>query len=100
MEPVGGWRALPFAMTVLLDMGWALVAIFRYGSLAVALAGVAVFAKDFIILNARAARAGSGEIPVESWRGPGAMMGAKLLGAGALLLAASLLLSAILPPRL
>ena len=87
-------------MTVLLNAGWMLVALLRYGSLIVALAGVAVFGKNFIGANARAARADSGEIPVESWRGAGAVMGAKLLGIGVLLLMASLLLSAVLPPRL
>jgi hypothetical protein len=87
-------------MTVLLDTGWVLVAIFRYGSLIAALAGVAVFAKHFIAVTARAAHADAGEIPVESWRGPGAVMGMKLLGVGVAMLAASLFLSALLPPRL
>ncbi|HEY4275382.1 MAG TPA: hypothetical protein VGM68_07865 [Rhizomicrobium sp.] len=87
-------------MSVVLSLAWMVVALLRYSSLIAALAGVVVFGKNFIGLNARAAQADSAEIPVESWRGPGAVMGAKLLGLGVLLLVASLLLSAMLPPRL
>jgi len=87
-------------MSFALDMAWDLVTLIRYASLAAVFLGVAVFGKNFIGINARAAQTESGDIPVESWRGPGAITGFKLVGLGFALLAVSLLFSALLPPRL
>lgn len=87
-------------MTIALDIAWTIVSLVRYGSLAVVLLGVAIFGKHFIGINARAAQTESGDIPDESWRGPGAITGFKLVGLGFALLAVSLLFSALLPPRL
>jgi len=85
---------------IFLDIAWTILGLIRYASLAVALAGVAVFGWHFVGINGRAAKAGSGDIPVESWRGPGAVTGIKLVVLGFAMLAALLLLSALLPPRL
>ena len=87
-------------MNVFLDIAWALVVILRYGSLAVVLLGVAVFGWHFVGINARAAQTERADIPVESWRGTGARAGVKLMALGFAILAASLLLSVLLPPRL
>jgi hypothetical protein len=87
-------------MSFALDIAWDLVGLIRYASLAAVILGVALFGKHFIGINARAAQTGSGEIPDESWRGPGAITGFKLVGLGFALLVVSLFLSALLPPRL
>ncbi len=87
-------------MSVVLDIAWTLVGILRYGSLAVVLLGVVVFGRNFVGINARAAQTERVDIPVESWRGTGAVAGVKLVGLGFAILAASLLLSALLPARL
>ncbi len=83
-----------------LDIAWTLVSLIRYGSLAVVLLGVVVFGWHFVGINARAAEIGRGDIPDESWRGPGAITGFKLVGLGFALLMVSLFVSALLPPRL
>jgi hypothetical protein len=87
-------------MRIVLDIAWTLVGFIRFGSLGVVLLGVVVFGRNFVGINARAAQTESGEIPVESWRGAGAMNGFKLVALGFAILAASFLLSALLPPRL
>ena len=87
-------------MRIALDIAWTIVSLIRYGSLAVVLLGVAVFGWNFVGINGRAAQTESADIPVESWRGPGAMAGVKLVGLGFAILAASFLLAALLPPRL
>jgi hypothetical protein len=87
-------------MRIVLDIAWTIVSLIRYGSLGVVLTGVVVFGWNFVGINARAAQTDSGTIPVESWRGPGARAGAKLVALGFALLAASFLLAALLPPRL
>jgi len=87
-------------VTVALDIAWTIVSLIRYASLAAVFLGVAVFGKNFIGINARAAQTDRGDIPDESWRGPGAITGFKLVGLGFALLAVSLLFSALLPPRL
>ena len=87
-------------MTVALDIAWTIVSLIRYTSLAAVFLGVAVFGKNFIGINARAAQTESGDIPVESWRGPGAVNGFKLVGLGFALLVVSLFIAALLPPRL
>jgi len=87
-------------MRFLLDIAWFLVSLIRYGSLVAALLGVVVFGRHFVGINARAAQIGRADIPDESWRGAGAINGFKLVGLGFALLMVSLLLSALLPPRL
>ena len=87
-------------MRIALDIAWTIVSLIRYGSLVVVLLGVAVFGWNFVGINGRAAQTESADIPVESWRGPGAMAGVKLVGLGFAILAASFLLAALLPPRL
>jgi hypothetical protein len=87
-------------MSFALDMAWDLVGLIRYGSLAAALLGVIVFGRHFVAINARAADIGRSDIPDESWRGPGAVTGFKLIGLGFALLVVSLFIAALLPPRL
>ena len=87
-------------MRIALDIAWDLVSLIRYASLAAALLGVVVFGRHFVGINARAAEIGRGDIPDESWRGPGAITGFKLVGLGFALLMVSLFVSALLPPRL
>lgn len=87
-------------MSIFLDIAWTLVGFLRYGSLAVVLLGVVVFGRNFVGINARAAQTERADIPVESWRGTGARAGVKLVGLGFAILAASLLISALLPARL
>jgi len=87
-------------VTIALDIAWTIESLVRYGSLAVVLLGVVVFGKNFIGINARAAQTESGDIPDESWRGPGAINGFKLIGLGFAMLVVSLFISALLPPRL
>ena len=87
-------------MRILLDLAWDFVSLLRYGSLAAVLFGVVVFGRNFVGINARAAQIGRGDIPDESWRGPGAVNGFKLVGLGFALLVVSLFIGALLPPRL
>jgi hypothetical protein len=87
-------------MKIALDIAWALAGFIRFASLAAVLLGVIVFGWHFVGINARAAQTESGDIPDESWRGPGAIHGFKLMGLGFALLAVSLFIGALLPPRL
>lgn len=87
-------------MRILLDLAWDFVSLIRYGSLAAALLGVVVFGRNFVGINARAAQIGRADIPDESWRGPGAINGFKLIGLGFAMLMVSLFVSALLPARL
>jgi hypothetical protein len=87
-------------MRIMLDLAWDLVSLIRYSSLAAALLGVVVFGRHFVGINARAAQIGRADIPDESWRGPGAITGFKLIGLGFALLLVSLFISSLLPPRL
>ena len=86
-------------MRILLDLAWDFVSLLRYGSLAAVLFGVVVFGRNFVGINARAAQTGSGDIPDESWRGPGAITGFKLVGLGFALLVVSRFFGARRPPR-
>jgi hypothetical protein len=87
-------------MNMALDIAWFLVGLIRYASLAAALLGVVVFGRNFVGINARAAEIGRADIPDESWRGPGAVSGFKLIGLGFAMLVVSLFIAALLPPRL
>jgi len=87
-------------MNMALDIAWFLVVLIRYASLAAALLGVVVFGRNFVGINARAAEIGRADIPDESWRGPGAVSGFKLIGLGFAMLVVSLFIAALLPPRL
>jgi hypothetical protein len=87
-------------MRFVLDIAWTLVGVLKFGSLAVVLAGVALFGWNFVGINARAAQTARADVPAESWRGPGAINGFKLMALGFAMLVASFLLSALLPGRL
>ncbi len=72
----------------------------KFGGLALALIGVAVFGWYFVRGNARAARDGTGGVPPSSWRGPGPILGAKMLAGGIALQVLSVLLAVMFPGRL
>ena len=87
-------------MNYLLGAAWVLIKFLSYGGFAVALAGVAVFGWHFVRINARAAERGGPDIPLEAWRGTGAMRGLYILACGAGMQIASMLLAVIVPGRL
>jgi hypothetical protein len=87
-------------MTLFLNFAWTFVGMFKFGGLAVALIGVAVFGWYFVRGNAQAARDDSDKVPSSSWRGPGPIFGAKILGVGIALQVLSVLLAMALPNRL
>ena len=82
-----------------LDSAWTLDGILKYGGLIIALAGVAIFGWYFVRINARAALAERSDIPAQSWRGRGALLGAKILALGIVVQVASFILGAMLPGR-
>jgi hypothetical protein len=84
---------------MLLSAAWLFWKILSVGSLVVALSGVAVFGWHFVRINAQAGRKDAGEIPRESWRGKGAMLGLKILGLGVILWAGAIALGAVLPSQ-
>jgi uncharacterized membrane protein YedE/YeeE len=84
----------------LLTAAWIFVAILKYGSLLVVLAGIGVFGWNFVRLNAKAGRSESGDVPAAAWKGPAAMLGAKLVGLGIGLAVIAMLAAAVLPGRL
>ncbi len=86
-------------MSFLIDAGWLLFKILSVCGLITALAGVAFFGWHFVRINAHAARGESGEVPSESWRGPGARLGLYILAGGVAMSVASMLLAAALPSR-
>ncbi|HWF64180.1 MAG TPA: hypothetical protein VN685_06180, partial [Rhizomicrobium sp.] len=61
-------------MTDPLTVAWIFARWLSLGGLAVAVAGVAVFGWHFVLINARAARAGMNTVPGKSWRGKGARL--------------------------
>lgn len=87
-------------MTLVLDIAWLLVKVLSYGGFIVCFAGVIIFGWYFVRLNARAARSDTAGIPREAWRGRGAMFGIRVLGFGAGMQIASIILSVALPGRL
>jgi hypothetical protein len=87
-------------MMLFLNFAWTFVGVLKFGGLAVDLIGVAVFGWYFVRGNAQAARDNSDKIPSSSWRGPGPIFGAKILGVGIALQVFSVLLAAALPGRL
>jgi hypothetical protein len=87
-------------MAYVLDGAWLLVKFMSLGSLAVALAGVAIFGWYFVRINARAVRNDTSGIPRAAWRGRGAIFGLKVFASGAAMQIASIALSAVLPGRL
>jgi hypothetical protein len=87
-------------MAVFLNLAWMFVGVLKFGGLAVALSGVAVFGWYFVRGNAQAARDNADKVPSSSWRGPGPIFGAKILGTGIALQVMSALLAAALPGRL
>jgi hypothetical protein len=82
-----------------LAAAWILQKIVSIGGLVFALAGVATFGWYFVGINALAAKGDSGEIPRESWGGPGARRGLCLFAAGVALAVISVTLAAVLPAR-
>ena len=86
-------------MNNILDVAWSLSAILKFGGIAVALAGVAIFGWYFVRANARAARNESEEGASVAWGGAGAKIGIKILGLGILLQIAAFLLAVVLPGR-
>jgi hypothetical protein len=87
-------------MTMFLNLAWMFVGILKFGGLAVALIGVAVFGWYFVRENAQAAQGNSNKVPSSSWRGPGPIFGAKILAVGMTLQVMSVLLAVALPGRL
>jgi hypothetical protein len=87
-------------MTLFLNFAWTFVGVLKFGGLAVALIGVAVFGWYFVRGNARAARGDCDKVPSSSWRGPGPILGTKILGVGIALQVLSVLLAGVLPGRL
>jgi hypothetical protein len=83
-----------------LNFAWTFVGVLKFGGLVVALIGVAVFGWYFVRGNAQAARDDSNKVPSSSWRGPGPIFGAKILGFGIALQLLSVLLAVALPGRL
>jgi hypothetical protein len=84
---------------MLLAAAWILQKIMSVGGLVVALAGVATFGWYFVRINALAAKGDGGEIPRESWGGPGARRGLFIFAAGVALAVLSVALAAALPTR-
>ncbi len=84
---------------VLLSAAWHVQKFFSLGGLALALAGVAIFGWHFVRLNALAAQGDSGEIPPESWRGPGAKFGLQIFSAGVGIAVVAVILASMLPAR-
>ncbi len=87
-------------MALFLDLAWLIVGVLKFGGLALALIGIAVFGWYFVRGNDRAARDGAGGVPSSSWRGPGPILGAKILAGGIALQLLSVLLAVMLPGRL
>jgi hypothetical protein len=83
-----------------LSLAWMVVGVLKFGGLGVALIGVAVFGWYFVRGNAQAARSDSDKVPSSSWRGPGPIFGAKILGLGIALQVVSVLVVVALPGRL
>ena len=86
-------------MTIFLNVAWSLVTIFKYSSIALALAGVGIFGFYFVRENARSARHGENALPTAAWRGEGPKFGAWVLAAGILLQLASILIAVTVPGR-
>jgi hypothetical protein len=86
-------------MGILLDAAWLVVAVFKYGSIIVALTGVAIFGFYFVRDNARAARRGENAVPAAAWRGDGPRLGAWLLVTGVVLQLISIVIAAAVPGR-
>jgi hypothetical protein len=87
-------------MALFLNFVWTFVGMLKFGGLAVALIGVAVFGWYFVRGNAQAARDDPDKVPSSSWRGPGPIFGTKILGVGIALQVLSVLLATALPSRL
>jgi len=87
-------------MTLFLNLAWMFVGVLKFGGLVVAFIGVAVFGWYFVRGNAQAAQGNSDKVPSSSWRGPGPILGAKILGLGIALQAMSVLIAVALPGRL
>lgn len=87
-------------MTLFLNFAWIFVGVLKFGGLAVALIGVAIFGWYFVRGNAQAAREDASTVPSSSWRGAGPIFGAKILGLGIALQILSVLLAVALPGRL
>jgi len=83
----------------LLDAGWMISSFLKYGGLAVALGGVAIFGWYFVGANARAAQRDGDQNSV-AWGGAGAMLGIKVLAVGVAVQLASFVLRLLLPGRL
>jgi hypothetical protein len=86
-------------MTQLLAVAWLLQKTLNFAGVAGAFAGVAIFGWYFVRINALAAQGETGDIPPESWRGPGARYGLFIFAAGVTLALASMVLASMLPGR-
>jgi hypothetical protein len=83
----------------ILNLAWIFCGTLKFGGLAVALGGVAMFGWYFVKANARSARRDAGEDARVAWGGKGAMTGAKVLALGLVAQFAAFLLMALLPGR-
>jgi hypothetical protein len=86
-------------MTYFLDAAWTLVRILNFGSLLVAMAGVAIFGWNFVWTIAAAARVKNYEIPAASWWGPRARLGLVIIAAGFALQIVAITFATFLPGR-
>jgi hypothetical protein len=89
-------------MRQILDAAWMFAGFLKFGGLAVALGGVAMFGRHFIRSNARGAHNDSagadGDAPI-AWGGAGAKRGLKVLALGLALQLAAFVLALLLPGR-
>ena len=83
-------------MIEILHYVWLLTRLFNLGGVAVAFAGVAIFGWHFILINARAARAGMNRIPGKAWQGKGAKFGLVVLAIGVSMQVVSFILATML----
>ena len=86
-------------MKIILDLAWMLSSVLKFGGLALALGGVAMFGWYFVRANARAARNDVGANAAVAWGGADAMKGVKLLALGLAVQVAAFVLILLLPGR-
>jgi hypothetical protein len=71
--------------------------VLKFAGVAFGFAGVMIFGFHFIRENARSARQGESHVRREAWRGEGPKKGIRLFAIGVAVVAASLMVSLILP---
>lgn len=84
---------------MVLDAAWVLIRYLSWGGLAAALAGVVVFGRHFIRINAAAAQGDNAKVPSSSWRGQRAQFAYLMVAIGAGMQIASFILAVTVPGR-